>query len=495
MTLVAGVDSSTQSTKVVLRSVETGELVAAATSPHPATSPPVSEQDPAAWWNALVDCFEQLEEHVASVAAISVGGQQHGLVLVSGSDVVRPAKLWNDMTSSEQSERLIAAAGAGWWAAMCGSVPVASFTITKLAWFLEHEPQLAPGVDKIMLPHDYLTWRLTGEHVTDRGDASGTGWFDPSRDNYRSELLAQIVDKPDTWLTRLPRVLGHDEPAGTVTSAAAAELGLGRSTVVGPGSGDNMAAALGLGLRPSDIAISIGTSGTVYATSNTPTKDSSGTIAGFADATSNFLPLVCTVNAAKVTDAVAAWLGVAPERLSELALAGISQALGPVLVPYFDGERTPNLPDATGYWAGLHSSTTREQLALSAFDGVVCGLLEGIDILHANGVDTSGRTFLIGGGSQSPAYRRRVADLTGRSIVVPYDKQLVASGAAAQAAAILATEPVEEIAQRWALGTGDTVVPRLPASHAALRTRYRDVRDAHFPAAPQRIGSAGREAQ
>ena len=493
MTLVAGVDSSTQSTKVVLRDIETGRLVAAATAPHPATSPPVSEQDPAAWWNALVDCFRELEEHVAGIGAISIGGQQHGLVLMSGDDVVRPAKLWNDMTSSEQSERLISTAGADWWATTCGSVPVASFTITKLAWFLEHEPQLAPTVDKIMLPHDYLTWRLTREHVTDRGDASGTGWFDPSGGNYRSELLAQIVDKPDAWLARLPHVLGHDEPAGTVTPTVAAKLGLGPSTIVGPGSGDNMAAALGLGLRPSDIAISIGTSGTVYATSNTPTKDSTGTIAGFADATSNFLPLVCTVNAAKVTDAVAGWLGVTPEQLSELALAGLNQTLGPVLVPYFDGERTPNLPDATGYWTGLQSNTTREQLALSAFDGVVCGLLEGIDVLHANSVDTSGRTFLIGGGSQSPAYRRRVADLTGRSIVVPHDKQLVASGAAAQAAAVVLVEPVEEIAQRWALGTGDAIEPRLPASHTALRTRYRDARDAHFIAEPQGIDAAGRE--
>ena len=484
MALVAGVDSSTQATKVVLRDIDSGRLVAAATSPHPATSPPLSEQDPAAWWSALAGCFGQLAEHAAHIRAISVGAQQHGLVLMSGSEVVRPAKLWNDLTSSEQSERLVAAAGADWWAAACGSVPVASFTITKLAWVLEHERELAAAVDRIMLPHDYLTWRLTGEHVTDRGDASGTGWFDPSGDQYRSELLGHAVDEPDAWLAKLPRVLRHDEPAGTVTLTVAAELGLGPGVVVGPGSGDNMAAALGLGLRPSDVAISIGTSGTVYATSDAPTSDSTGMIAGFADATGNFLPLVCTVNAAKVTDAAAGWLGVAPERLSELALAGIGEDLGPVLVPYFDGERTPNLPDATGYWAGLQSGTTREQLALSAFDGVVCGLLEGIDVLRAHGVDTGGRTFLIGGGSQSPAYRRRVADLAGRVIVVPHDKQLVASGAAAQAAAILAAEPVGETAQRWALGTGDAFEPDLPTGHRALRTRYRDARDRLFPAEP-----------
>ena len=171
MILVAGVDSSTQATKVVLRDADSGGLVAAATSPHPATSPPVSEQDPAAWWSALADCFGQLAEHTAQIRAISVGGQQHGLVLMSGDEVVRPAKLWNDMTSSEQSERLVAAAGADWWAAACGSVPVASFTITKLAWFLQNEREMAAAVDKIMLPHDYLTWRLTGEHITDRGDA------------------------------------------------------------------------------------------------------------------------------------------------------------------------------------------------------------------------------------------------------------------------------------------------------------------------------------
>ena len=474
--LVAGVDSSTQSTTVELRERDSGQLVDRASAPHAHArwDPPVSEQDPETWWAALADCFARFAEaDRADVVAVSVAGQQHGLVLV-GEDgsVLRPAKLWNDTTSAPQARTLVDRLGPQQWAKRCGSVPLASFTIAKLAWVLDHEPDLAGQAAQIMLPHDWITWRLSGTHITDRGDASGTGWFDPARNELAPDLLALAVGVSEGWLARLPRVLGPEEAAGPITGEAAVALGLPDSVLIGPGTGDNMGAALGLGLKPGDTVISLGTSGTAYSVSRTPTGDPSGAVAGFADATGGYLPLVCTLNATRITDTVARWLGVAPAGLAELALAAADSPSSPVLVPYFDGERTPDLPDATGLLGGLRNDTTREELALAAHDGVLCGLFDGLDALQAAGVDTSGRLHLIGGGARSPAYQVRAAALGGVPVVVPHDDETVALGAAVQAAAIAISTRPAEVAAAWPLGEGQIVNPPLGVDGADIRSRY-----------------------
>ena len=469
--LVVGVDSSTQSTKVEARDIDTGAVVATGAAKHPPTSPPVSEQDPAAWWDALVEAVEQLGDHRADVVAMAVAGQQHGLVLLDDNGVsLRPAKLWNDTTSAEQSDRLVERFGAEHWAKAVGSVPVPAFTITKLAWVAENEPDAFARVAMVMLPHDYLTWRLTGEHVTDRGDASGSGWYDPSTGEMCADLLAVATGEAD-WDRRVPRVLAATEVAGTITPDAAAALGLPMTVAVGPGSGDNMGAALGLGLRAGDVAMSLGTSGTAFAASDTATHDSSGAVAGFASATGNFLPLVCTLNATKVTDTVARWLGTDPAGLSDLALSAAADAGDLTLMPYFDGERTPNLPDATGTFTGLTNTTTREQLALAAHDGVLCGLLGGVDALRDVGATIDGRVFLVGGGSRSGAYRQRAADLLDQPVIVPDTDETVATGAAVQAAVIATGEAFDEVTSRWNLGSGTTIEPVTNAE--SVRTRYR----------------------
>jgi xylulokinase len=471
--LVVGVDSSTQSTKVEARDLTTGEVVATGTAKHPPTAPPVSEQDPEAWWAALVDAMAQLGDHRADVVAISVAGQQHGLVLLDATGApVRPAKLWNDTTSSPQADRLVADVGAQQWAERTGSVPVAAFTITKLAWVAEHEPDALARVAQVMLPHDYLTWRLTGEHVTDRGDASGSGWYDPTSGAGVPDLLAAATGGDgEAWLDRVPRVLGPDEPAGRITAAAADVLGVPTDVIVGPGSGDNMGAALGLGLQAGDVAISLGTSGTVFAVSASATHDPSGAVAGFASASGDFLPLVCTLNATKVTDTVARWLGTDPAGLADLALGAVDDPGAVTLVPYFDGERTPNLPDATGEFVGLTNATTREQLALAAHDGVLCGLLGGVDALRAVGATIDGRVFLVGGGSRSVAYRQRAADLLGQDVIVPDTDETVATGAAAQAAIVHGGDGFGAVTERWDLGRGTAVGPARNAT--AIRERYR----------------------
>ena len=469
MPLVVGVDSSTQSTKVEARDADTGRVVAVGSAKHPPTSPPVSEQDPRAWWDALVAAIGQLGDHRKDVVAISVAGQQHGLVLLDADGVpVRPAKLWNDTTSAPQAERLVLELGTEQWATLTCSVPVAAFTISKLAWVAEHEPDSLARATRVMLPHDYITWRLCGAHVTDRGDASGTGWFDPVSGSHHRQLVDLAVGRP--WAGELPRVLGPTDVAGTVTGDVAAELGLGGAVLVAAGSGDNMGAALGLGLRSGDVAISLGTSGTVFAVSSTPTRDESGAVAGFASAGGSYLPLVCTLNATKVTDTVAGWLGLDAAGCAELALGAAADPGEVTLVPYFDGERTPNLPGATGRISGLTNATSREQLALAAHDGVLCGLLHGLEALRDVGATVDGRIFLVGGGSRSAAYRQRGADLAGQAIVVPDTDETVATGAAVQAAAIACGDALDAVANRWSLGRGTVVEPRHDAS--SVRIRY-----------------------
>lgn len=454
-TTVAGIDSSTQSCTIEVRELETGTLIDRAQHPHPPTTPPRSEQHPADWWDALMPL---LETTATGVGALSVAAQQHGMVLLGEDDrVLRPAKLWNDTESAPEAAELTAQLGAAVWAERCGSVPVAALTITKLAWLQRHEPKVHDLVKRVLLPHDWLTLRLTGNAVTDRGDASGTGYWSP-QGGWQSDLLALVG--LDTAVC--PEVLGPIEPAGHWNGA-----------IVGPGTGDNMAAALGLGLEPGDVAVSIGTSGVVCAVSDTPIADPTGSVAGFADATGRFLPLVCTLNAAKVTDAVGRLLGVGHEALSALALDAPSGAGGVVLVPYFDGERTPNRPGATGSMVGLRSDVSPAQVARAAFEGVVCGLLDALDALTRTGVATTGRLIVLGGGARSAAYPALLASLSGRPVTVVEAVDQVAAGACVQAAAVLTGASLIEVARAWSLGSGHVVDPDPSVDAAMVRAAYR----------------------
>lgn len=414
-TLVAGVDSSTQSCKVVVCDASTGEVVRSRRAPHPDGT----EVDPQAWVAAL-------EEATAGgllegVEAVSVAAQQHGLVACGrAGEVVRPALLWNDTRSAAAAEELCAELGGpAAWAAAVGSVPVASFTITKWRWLCDHEPELADRAERLLLPHDWLTLQLSSEHVTDRGDASGTGWW--GSNSYRPDLLAQAGRGREP---SLPRVLGPAEPAGRTREGV----------TVGPGTGDNMAAALGVGARPGDVVVSLGTSGTVFAVSDSPTADASGLVAGFADATGRWLPLVCTLNCAQVLDATTALLGSDLAGLDRLALGAPPGAGGLTLLPYLDGERTPNLPGATGSLSGVtRTNFTPEHLARAAVEGVLCGLADGLGALRAVGVPTQ-RAVLVGGVARSAAVRCVAPSILGLPVTVPAPAEYVALGAARQAA-------------------------------------------------------------
>jgi xylulokinase len=465
--LVLGVDSSTQATKVQARDADTGELIATGRAAHSPTLPPRSEQDPHEWWDALHAAVAQAGVAARDVVAVSVAGQQHGMVVADVDNrVVRPAKLWNDTESAADARWLIdrLAGHEAAWAHRCGSVPVAAFTITKLSWLHRCEPDAWARVARVCLPHDWITWKLCGEFVTDRGDASGTGYFSAAQNAYQPDLLALVDDGVD-WMTRLPRLVGPVEAAGVTQT-------FGSKLIVGPGTGDNMAAAVALALEPGDVTISLGTSGTVYTVSESATADPTGAVAGFADATGRYLPLVCTLNAMKVTDTIARWLGVDHVGLDALALAAPSGANSVVVVPYFDGERTPNRPDASGTVVGLRPATTREDLARAAIEGVVCGLLDGVDALTHSGVRTDGDLVLVGGGAQSEAYRRVLADLSGRPVTVPDAREHVAAGACIQAAAVVRAEEIPAVARAWGLAHGPVVDPQVGIDVAAVRGAY-----------------------
>ncbi|MFG1973242.1 xylulokinase [Nonomuraea fuscirosea] len=465
MTLVAGVDSSTQSCKVVIREAETGELVRQGRAAHPDGT----EVHPSHWWSALLRALEQAGG-LDGVAAISVGGQQHGMVCLDESgEVVRDALLWNDTRSAQAAADLTAELGGPQaWADAVGSVPVASFTVTKLRWLAEHEPDHARRTAAVCLPHDWLTWRLAGalgsgvpfgvaawedaplppldRLVTDRGDASGTGYWSPATGAYRPDLLKAAIGA----LPLLPRVL---EPAQAVPDLAGPVL-------IGPGTGDNMAAALGVGARSGDVVVSLGTSGTVFAVAERPSADPTGAVAGFADATGRFLPLVCTLNAARVLDAAARMTGVGLDELGALALEAPAGAGGLTLVPYLEGERTPNRPTATGSIHGLTLATsTPAHLARAAVEGMLCGLADALDALDLR----PERVLLIGGAARSEAVRRIAPTIFGVPITVPPPAEYVADGAAYQAATLVTSAP------DWR--SGDTATYEGEAV-PAIRERY-----------------------
>ena len=475
MGLVAGVDSSTQSTKVVLHDEDDLTIAGRGSAPHPPTYPPVSEQDPEAWWSALglalSAALADAGATPADVRAISVAAQCHGLVALDADGaVVRAAKLWNDTTSAPQMGRLLELMPAREWARRTGSVPTAAFTISKLAWLREHEPEAFARTARVLLPHDWLTFRLTGQAVTDRSEASGTGYFDAATGRYDHDLL-DLVDADVDWAPMLPTVLGPSTSAGTVSAAASAALGLRRDTVVGPGAGDQHASALGLGTRPADVVYVLGTSGVVFTTSATATHDVTGTVDGVADATGGYLPLVSTLNAAKVTDTFARLLGVDHDELALLALAAEPTG-APVLAAFLDGERKPDLPSATGTLAGLTNSTTREQVARAAVDGVLFGLLRGAGALAAAGADTSGRVIVTGGGARSAAYRQLLADATGALVHVSTSVEAVADGAALQAAACLLGEDVRVVRDARAAELVPDTEPRPGGAAGELFARY-----------------------
>lgn len=466
--LVAGVDTSTQSCKVAVCDAETGEVVRLGRGTHP----DATEVDPAHWWRAWEEATSG--GLLDGVSALAVGGQQHGMVLLDDADeVVRPALLWNDTRSAGTARDLVdELGGAAAWAEAVGVVPLAAITAAKLRWVRDHEPDAMARAARAVLPHDWLTGRILSaaggfeEWTTDAGDASGTGYFSAATREYRPDLLRLAAGRD----LAVPRVAGPAEVVGRTRDGM----------VVAPGTGDNMGAALGLGLRRGDVVVSLGTSGTAFARHDRPTADARGFVQSFADAEDAFLPLVCTLNAARVLTSGASMLGVDLAGLDALALAAEPGAGGLTLLPFLDGERTPNLPEATGSLHGLtRTNATPENLARAVVEGMLLGLADAVDAVRDTGCPVE-RVLLIGGAAKSAAVQRIAPDLFGAPVAVPAPGEYVAVGAARQAAWALVGG---DEAPAWDVPVEATADPVAPERGAEARERYADALATTHPGA------------
>ena len=464
--LIAGVDSSTQSCKVVIRDAVTGELLREGRASHPDGT----EVNPAHWVTAL-DAAIKDAGGLDDVEAISIGGQQHGMVVLDESGaVIRDALLWNDTRSAAAADALNSEIGGPTeMAKQVGSVLVASFTASKLRWLADAEKDNAAKVAGVALPHDWLSWQLQhnpndakdfSKLFSDRSEASGTGYFDPSTSKYRRDILALAL-RTDREI-HLPKIISPAEFGGVMPSGVK----------IAPGAGDNAAAALGIQAQPGDVVVSLGTSGTAFAVSDTATHDSSAAVAGFADATGRFLPLVCTLNAARILDAATRILGKSHDEVGALALSAKPGANGLSLLPYFEGERTPNRPSATGVFSGLNlNNSNPADISRAMVEGMLCGLVDAVDALEKLGVEVK-RIILIGGAAKNPAVAQIAAALFGREVLLPPAGEYVANGAARQAAwALLGGDS----APTWDLGKIEKVSA---AATPDVVQRYRTLRDA-----------------
>lgn len=438
MTLVAGIDSSTQSCKVSVRDVATGEQVREGKAGHP----PETIVHPDLWWDALlaaVDDAGGLED----VVGLSVSGQQHTPIFLDArGDAACDSPLWNDTGSHVHMMALNAELGRAEWIRRTGLPLTLSDTVTKLRWLRDTDLEAVRRTEAVAIVHDWLTWRLRGfgpgsgdfdELVTDRSDACGTGYWDPVSNEYETELFMHAFGRSAV----LPRILAPRDRAGVTGSGLP---GIPAGIPIGVGSGDNAAAALALGVTEGEAVMSLGTSGVVYTNSPTPVHDFSGYVCNYADASGGHQPLVATLNAARNFHAGAALLGCTHAELSDLALQARPGAEGLTLLPFFESERTPDLPHARG---SLHQASlanfTRENFARSVFEGTLASQVAMLDALAACGLPVE-RLLLIGGAAKSDAVHSILPQLVDVPVVVPDADEYVSKGAAMQAACAVSGE-------------------------------------------------------
>lgn len=437
MTLVAGLDAGTQSIKLVIYDPEQRQVVATTSAPLELISADDgSREQHASWWvDGVRACFAQLDAATrAGIAAIAVSGQQHGFVpLDAEGNVLAPAKLWCDTSSSRECDEIMqAVGGAARCIALAGNPIPAGYTASKLPWTRKHRPEAYARLAKILLPHDYLNFWLTGEMFCEHGDASGTGWLDVRTRQWSKELLHAIDPQRDLSACLPPLVeLGT---AFTVLPGIADELGLSHGVRVAVGGGDNMMAAIGTGcVVPGRLSMSLGTSGTLFAYSDTPVIDQEGAWAAFCSSSGGWLPLICTMNCTVATETIAKLFGFSTRDGDARIAATPPGADGLTMLPFLNGERTPDLPLGKGVLAGMDlHNVSQAHFYRAAMEGATYSLKYGYDAFVRAGMSFD-RIVLTGGGSKSAAWRQMVADVFGLPVDVPQQAEGAAFGAALQA--------------------------------------------------------------
>jgi xylulokinase len=439
-TLVLGVDSGTQSTKVLVVNARDGAVVGEGTRAYGLIAglpPGAKEQHPRTWRDAarqaIQDALRQAKASAAEVAAIGVSGQQHGFVpLDKEGKVIRPAKLWCDTSTASECDQITNKLG-GVKAVIeeIGNAILPGFTASKILWLKRKEPKNYARLATVLLPHDYLNFWLTGNKVMEFGDASGTALLDVKKRQW-SRAVVQAIDPA---LERaLPPLIASDQPAGTLQESTALELGLSEKVLVSAGGGDNMMGAIGTGNTVAGVVTaSFGTSGTIYACSERPVIDSQGEIAAFCDSTNRWLPLLCTMNVTVATEMVRTDFDMTHEQFADEAAKAPAGSDGLLLLPYLEGERTPNVPHGTGVWFGANPKTfTAAHFARAAMEGVTLGMNYGLRRLRQLGVKPR-QIRVTGGGAKSKLWRQIMADVFDAEVVTVKVSEGAAYGAALQA--------------------------------------------------------------
>lgn len=475
-TLFIGLDNGTQGTKCAVFSLAKGKLLASAYAPHALVENAAGrrEQDPA-WWVAaaeatLRECLAARGVKAADVVAIGVSGQQHGCVpLDAKGRVIRPAKLWCDTETVPECEAITAAVGGRAKVVKAiGNSVAAGFTASKVRWLKDHEPKHYDRLATVLLPHDYLNFWLTGERKTECGDASGTAYFDVRRRQW-SDVLLRVIDPSGKLSDCVPEIVASDDPVGTVRPEIAEKFGFKPGVWVSSGGGDNMMAAIGTGnVAPGVVTASLGTSGTIYASAERPVVDPKGELAAFCSSSGAWLPLVCTMNVTVATEVTRQLLEQDVKAFDALVAQAPVGAEGMLLLPYFNGERTPALPLSKASFTGITSGNfTRPNLCRAAMEGATLGLRYGLDVLRRQGVKAT-EIRLVGGGSKSRIWRQIVADAFGCEVVCPASAEAGAMGGVLQALWC------------WLKQRGEAVaLADLTDAHIVLDESTRTVPDAH----------------
>ena len=471
MPLVLGVDSAATATTAEFRDADTGQLFASGSARHPASADPHADEDPGVWWQALVDARGQAGG-APGVAAMSVAAPPHGLVLLDESQqVLRPA-IRARAADRDVAGLLEALGGRRDWVAAVGSVPSATTPIAQLAWLYRTDRSQWDRIASVLTPGSWLTHRLSRAFVTDRGDASWTGYWSPRENQWRVDLLA-FIDEAKDWGMCLPHLRGPQSRAGDR-----------QGVVIAPGTGDAMAAALGLGLHPADVVIALDQGARVFTLRERPTEDATGAVAGFADATGRYLPCVSVADGMNVVSAVARLMGVTdPKRFDQLALRAPAGAGGVTVLPEFARDGRPSDFAHRGMIVGLGADVSAEQLARATVEGLVCRLLEALDALRRADVPVSGRLFLTGAGARSRAVQHVLADISERPVIVA-PGNWVAAGAAVQAAAALQDRSPADLAGFWRLAPANELEPDAAGDGSRVRAQFRVARGIGAAAPP-----------
>lgn len=481
MSYVAGIDAGTQSLKVVVYDPATRRVLASVAEPLALDSHPDGsrEQDPVDWVEAMRACFARLDVGLRGrISALAVSGQQHGFVPVDADgEVLAPAKLWCDTITTAECEAIMdAVGGEAACIAIAGNPILAGYTASKLPWTRKHRPQAYVRLARILLPHDYLNFVLTGQAFCEHGDASGTGWLDVRTRTWSRDLL-RATDGERDLAACLPPIVAADA-LHAIDPAAAAAFGLPSDVRIAVGGGDNMMAAWGTGaVAPGRLGMSLGTSGTLFAYSDTPVVSDDGEWAAFCSSSGGWLPLICTMNCTVATETIARQ-GKFDARDGDAHIASTAPgAEGLTLLPFFNGERTPNLPNAKAALHGMDTgNTTTSNLYRAAMEGATYTLKYGYDAFVSAGMAFGG-IVLTGGGANSPQWRQMVADVFGLPVQVPTQAEGAAFGAALQAlwacrrAAGDAIAPAEICAEHVAFDPSRAATPN-PRNAEAYASAY-----------------------